>query len=132
MSDRNIDLVRHAYDAVNRGDVETVLSLSAPDIVWLPLRSATEGEFRGHDGIRKYFADNAQIFDAFGFEPHDFRDLGDDRVLFIGEVWVRGRGSGVETRSPSASVVWLRDGRAVRVEDFGTPERALEAVGLPD
>jgi ketosteroid isomerase-like protein len=132
MSQENVEVVRSAYEAVNRGDVETVVSLSQPDVVLLALRSATEGAFRGHDGIRKYFRDNAETFEAFGFDFREFRDLGEDRVLFVGEVWVRGRASGVTTRSSSASVVWLRDGKAIRIEDFGTPERALKAVGMSE
>jgi ketosteroid isomerase-like protein len=129
MSRENVEVVRRAYEAANRGDVERVVALAQPDVVLVPLRAATEGAFHGHDGIRKYFRDNAQTFDAFGFDIREFRDLGSDRVLFIGEVWVRGKGSGAATRSPSASVIWLRDGKAVRIEDFGTAERALDAVG---
>jgi ketosteroid isomerase-like protein len=132
MSQEDVEVVRRAYEAANRGDIETMISLAQPDVVLVPLRSATEGAFQWHDGIRKYFRDTAQVFDAFGFDFREFRDLGENRVLFVGEVWIRGKESGVTTRSPSASIVWLRDGKAVRLEDFGTPERALEAVGLQD
>jgi len=43
----------------------------------------------------------------------------------------RGKGSGVEVEARGAHVCTVRDGRAVRLEMYLDPARALEAVGLP-
>jgi hypothetical protein len=59
----------------------------------------------------------------------DVHDLG-DRVLCIGSIRVRGRGSGVETDIPTASISEYRAGRLSRFKDFGKARLALDAAGL--
>src|SRR5262249_29832688 len=45
-------LIRQGYDAFARGDVEAVLGLLNPDIIWhVPGRSPLSGEYRGHDEV---------------------------------------------------------------------------------
>ena len=68
-------------------------------------------------------------FEIFRADYPETRDLG-DRVLAIGTVHVRGRGSGVETEVPSAGVAWFRGGKATRWEDFGDRKLAMGAAGL--
>ena len=48
------------------------------------------------------------------------------------ELHVRARGSGIETDIPTGAIVEFRDGKIVGWEDFGSKERALEAVGLAE
>jgi ketosteroid isomerase-like protein len=132
VSQEQVDKVRAAYEAINRGDIEPVLEMSHEDIVWVPLRAKTEGSFHGHDGIRAFLRDNAESFDEFRFEFIDFIDLGKGRILFWGTVHVRGKGSGASVEQGSASVVWFRGEKASRVEDFGAPERARAALGISE
>ena len=49
----------------------------------------------------------------------DIRDLGDERLLAIGSLRMRGRGSGVESDVASAAVVQFRDGVMQEVKDYG-------------
>lgn len=101
-----------------------------PDIEFFALRSATEGTFQGHEGVRAFFADNRESFEVFEPLHDDFRDLGDGRVLVLGSIRIRGRGSGVETEVPSAVLVTVRDGRIAYFKDYGDTQAALEAAGL--
>ncbi len=114
---------------MKRGDVEGLLSVVAEDVVWLAARSAVEGAYRGHAGIRKFFADNEENFELFVPEFRDVRDLG-DRVLAIGTIHIRARGSGVETDIPTAGIATYERGKLVRWEDFRDRRLALEAAGL--
>ena len=50
----------------------------------------------------------------------------------IGHIRTRGRESGAETGSPHASVVDLKDGKAVRIRAYLDPKEALEAAGLSE
>jgi limonene-1,2-epoxide hydrolase len=101
-----------------------------PDVEWIPLRAATEGGYRGVAGIDKFVADTSEVFDKF--EAHcEFADLG-ERVLAWGVIHVRARGSGIETEIETGGVYEFRDGKLVRWEDFGSKEKALEAVGLSE
>lgn len=129
MSQENIEAARAFVDALNRGDIEGGLRFVHPEVVYEPLRAATEGAFVGHDGLRQFWADTTEVFELFQVEYADLRDLG-DRVLGIGSISVRGRGSGVETDIPTAGIAEYRDGLLWRFKDYGEARRALEAAGL--
>ena len=101
-----------------------------PDVEYLPLRSATEGTYRGIAGVERFNADTKEVFEKF--EPHyEFLDLG-ERVLAWGVIHVRAKGSGIETDIPTGGIFEFRDGKVVRWQDFGSKAKALEAVGLAE
>jgi ketosteroid isomerase-like protein len=125
----NVEIVRRLAEAIGRGDVATVLAEMHPEIVLEPHRSVTEGAFIGHDGLRAFMADTAETFELFVPELSDLRDLG-DRVLVIGSIRLRGRGSGIEMTVPVAAIFELRDGLVVRFKDYVEPRIAFEAAGL--
>lgn len=129
MSEENLRAFRELVEAGNRGDVDGALRCVAEDVEWIAARSAVQGPYRGHQGIRAFFADNEESFEVFRGELDELRDLG-DQVLVFGKVHVRGRGSGVETDIPIAGIATYRDGRLIRWEDFRERNRALEAAGL--
>jgi len=130
MATDNVELFHRGVRAWSEFDEETALELTTEDVELFALRSATEGPYLGHDGIRAFFADNRESFDLF--EPHydDVRDLGDGQVLGLGSIRIRGKGSGVETDVPSAVIVTFRDGRLAKLRDYGDRDAALEAAGL--
>jgi len=132
MSAENVELFHRVNAAVNRGDVEWAVRHSTEDVVIVAARSAVEGAFVGHEGVRKFFADNATNFDVFLGRYDDVRDIGEDRVLAIGTIHIRGRGAGVETDIPAAGIATYRDGKLTRWEDFRERRLALKAVGLAE
>jgi ketosteroid isomerase-like protein len=125
----NVAAFARLVEAVNRGDTEAACRLTAENAVLIPRRAATEGAYVGHDGVRSWFADNRATFEIFRLDYPDVRDLG-DRVLAIGTVHIRGRGSQVETDGPSAGVATFSEGKATRWEDFGDARLAVEAARL--
>jgi uncharacterized protein len=129
MSQENVEIVRRQADAVNRRDVDAVLSDMDPEIEFIPRRAAVQGTYHGHKGIRDFFADTFETFDLFEATNEEIHDLG-DRIVSIGKLRIRGKGGGVEVTVPTAIVLALRNGKIVRFEDFSERSRALEAVGL--
>src|SRR5213592_3858315 len=130
MSQENVEAFLEGNEAMRRGDVEVLLGWVDEECVFLAARSAVEGAYRGHDGIRRFMADNAENFEKFEPDYPDVRDLG-NRVLAIGTIHVRGRGSGVETDIPAAGIAtFSEEGRLIRWEDFRERHLALEAAGL--
>ena len=99
------------------------------EAVFEPLRSGTEGPFVGHEGMRRFIADTEEMFEIFEISYTDVRDLG-DRLVAIGSIRMRARGSGVEVDVRSAAVVDYRDGLLWRYKDYGEPRLALSAAGL--
>jgi ketosteroid isomerase-like protein len=129
MSQDNVEAFRQTAEAISQGAVEAALALVAEDAVVKAARSAVQGDYLGHDGVRQFFADNAESFEVFQLNLHEVRDLG-DKVLAIGTIRLRGREGGVETEVPMAGVAVFRSGKLSRWEDFRDRRLALEAVGL--
>jgi ketosteroid isomerase-like protein len=130
MSQENVELLRRGIDEMNRVGISDVnLRLYYhPDVEYLPLRSATEGTYRGIAGVERFNADTEEVFEKF--EPqYEFLDLG-ERVLAWGVIHVRAKGSGIETDIATGGIFEFRDGKVVRWEDFGSKDKALKAVGL--
>ena len=132
MSAENVEVARRMMQAVSRGDIDSAIRHTTEDVVIIAARSAVEGPFVGHEGVRKFFADNAENFEVFQLHEDDVRELGDDRVLQTGTIHIRGRGGGVETDIPFAGITTFRDGKASRWEDFRERRLALEAAGLAE
>ena len=127
-----IEAFLRGVDAINRLDVHAVLALTHEECVFEPLRSQTEGAFVGHEGMRTFLADTAQTFELFKATYTDLRDLGDERLLAIGTIRMRGRESGVENDVLSAAIVEFRDGRMLGYRDHGDRQLALQVAGLSD
>jgi ketosteroid isomerase-like protein len=53
----NADLIRRAYDAFSRGDIEGVFAFFAKDILWhIPGRGPLSGDYRGHVEVQGFFS----------------------------------------------------------------------------
>jgi ketosteroid isomerase-like protein len=130
MSQENVEIIRSLTDDWNRGSAKADPDRLHPDLEFLPRRAATEGAYRGLAGFESFIADTLEVFEKF--EMHsEFADLG-ERVLAWGHIHVRARGSGIETDVEIGGVIEFRDGKVVRWEDFGSKDKALEAVGLSE
>ena len=109
-----IAVVRAIYEAFARRDVEEALRHIDETIEFVPagtlgLTGRAE-PYRGHDGVREYFADAATVWDELTLHAEDFR-------VVAGGVVVFGRVEGTRREGPyRAAAVWIwqvRDGKAV-------------------
>jgi ketosteroid isomerase-like protein len=132
MSQENVEIVRRFTEAFNNGDVEAVLAYSHPEIEFIPLRATIQGAYRGHSGLREYFADTAENLDVLYVAIDERPTRGDRIVVNIGTLRIRGKGSGVEVTVPTAAVFTVHDGKVARVEDFGDRTAALAAADLSE
>jgi ketosteroid isomerase-like protein len=131
MSEENVEVVRQALAAYARGDIEEGLSYLHPEgeLHSAVIGSAEGKVFRGHDGIRTWFAELGETFEEMTTELTEYRDLG-DRVVAFGHIHARGRESGLELDSPTGWVMTLRDGKVLKAEGFLSRAETLEADGL--
>jgi ketosteroid isomerase-like protein len=134
MSRENVESFQRAVEAYNRRDFEAVLEFLDPEIEWHPAVQAMMGGetavYRGHAEVRELFRDVTEVFDVFDIELNEIRDLGEDRVVAIGRLRTRGRGSAAQTESPVGFVVDGRNGKAIRIRNYLDPMETLEAAGL--
>ena len=131
MSQENVDVIRAAIEAMNRRDIEGVLRLMDPGVRFEHRLAALEGNFVGVDGVRRWFADLLENFDAWNIDCSDIRDLG-DRVLALGTIEATGRTSGVEAALPITVVARFEDKRITHFTDYGDKSKALDAAGLSE
>jgi ketosteroid isomerase-like protein len=130
MSRENVEVVREAQESWNRGETAVREEIWHSDVEFLPLRSATEGGYRGVSGIEAFVSDTLAVFEKFEMN-YEYADLG-DQVLAWGTIHLRARGSGLETDIQTGGLFDFRDGKIVRWEDFGSKAAALEAAGLSE
>jgi len=131
MSQENLDAFHRMLKDFQRGDFDAWIGSFSEDAEFIPRRAPIEGDFRGHEGLRRFLADTAETFDVFHPDYDDVQDVG-DHVLALGTLRLRGKGGGVEMEVTSALVGTFRDGKLVRFQDFGDPDKALAAVGLSE
>lgn len=131
MSEENIALVRRGLEAINRRDIETVLSFCHPEVELVPsLVGGIEGTtFRGREGYRRWFEQQSELYDEVIFELRDIRAVG-DQVVALYDVRVRGAGSGIELESPRAAVFTIEGAQLTRQIGYESQADALRAVGL--
>jgi uncharacterized protein len=130
MSEANAEIVRKSFDAIGRGDLESLLQLYDPEIEFQPLTGTQveTGGYRGHQGVRRYFDEAAEVWDEVRPVAGEVTTIGDEVIVF-GHCAIRGKASELETESACAWVVTVRDGRITRHRVFRTNDEALEAAG---
>jgi ketosteroid isomerase-like protein len=132
MSEENVEVVRQAFDAWNRGDHEALLRMWGRGRGVLFLRAQLEGRaYRGPDGLREFIDELADEWTDVRFEVDEFRDAG-ERMVGSGRFRARGRASGVDINVPLGVVGVVRSGRIVYARFFSDPSEALEAAGLSE
>ena len=131
MSEENVELVRDSLDAYARGDLEKVVSHVSPEgELHSAIISGAEGNvYRGHEGVRRWYAETFETFEEVRIEVSEIRDLG-ARVLVLGQLKAVGRESGVKVDSPTGWIYTISRGMLVKIEGFLSHADALEAAGL--
>jgi ketosteroid isomerase-like protein len=128
---------RQAYEAANRRDFDVLLLRLDPEIefqfdespVGGMLPPDLVGVHRGHEGYVRVWEAGLEAADNYRLEPEEVIDFG-DRLLVVGRQTGRGTSSGIPFDEPLLSLFTLRRGLVVRLKDFATRDKALEAAGV--
>ena len=94
MAHPNEDLVRRAFDAFAKGDVDTLRELTDQDAVWHhPGRNQLSGDYRGVDAILGSFAKTAELTGGtFRADLHDVVANDEHAVaIYVGRAEREGR-----------------------------------------
>jgi ketosteroid isomerase-like protein len=142
MSEENVEILRRVYAAYNaawsapnpREDLRVVFESSVdPEIAWETEASGPAGVqiFHGIDGVMEFFDLILEAFEYGRQVPERFIDCGDRLVVFV-RTEARARTTGLELNEQWAHLVTMRDGKAVRWQQFRDRADALEAAGLSE
>ena len=130
MSQDNIALVRGAYEAFQRGDIDAVLEAFDSNIEWFspgPSELPFAGARQGHAALREFFAALDETFEIQRFEPKEFLAV-DDKVIVVGEETNRVKATDTVVDTEWAHVVTCRNGKVVRFHEYGDMSAIVAAL----
>jgi len=134
MSEENLQVVRAAIDAVNKGDPDAFLACLDPEVVWDDTEgwAGLRGVYRGPAEVRDWFqAALVDPWDSLHIAAEEITEASDgQRVSVAGSVRARGRTSGAEADIRVWQVLWMRGGKITRRQLYWTRDEAAEAAGL--
>ena len=122
----NVAVVRGFYQAV---DVPAMLEFLDPQIEWRgPESLPWGGTFRGHDGVRKFFAIVADRIAEARREKQQYLDAGERVVVLLRSIGRAKGGTGWDL--PEVHVWTVRHGKAVSFDNY--VDTAIVLRTLPD
>jgi uncharacterized protein len=125
----NIKTVQALYGAFQRGDVGTIISLLAPDVVWSepdnPLNPSA-GTRRGHEGFLEWLRIGRNAEDILALEPRQFL-AGSDTVAVLGYSKCRAKPTGRIYETEFVHVITFTNGKIARFQEFFDTYAAAEA-----
>jgi ketosteroid isomerase-like protein len=108
----NVVLVRRAFEAFDRRDLDTLAELTDPHVeLFAPTAVlANEGRcYRGHEGLARYLLDVERTWARLQVIPQKFREVG-NHVVCLGHTLAEAR-DGLEVDSPTAWVWEVCEGK---------------------
>ena len=129
MSQENVEIIRAAIDALNKGDLDAWLKEAAPDYELDFSRAVgpVHGVFK-LDQIRALLDDFFGQWEAVRFEADELIDAGEHVVVTLATS-SRGR-DGIEVTARTTWVWTFREGKVPRMGYYQDKPEALEAAGL--
>lgn len=127
MSEENLELIRAGFAAHNRGDLDALVEMYDPDVVFETLLLGTR---RGNEAIRLIYEENQKTLSGYTVDPVELIDSG-DQVVAVAQVNGVGPVSQMAMDGDRFAFLFtMKDGRVVREQAFRNREEALEAAGL--
>ena len=116
------DVIRTLYGTFGTRDIDTALALVDEEIEFWPkiimALTGREDPYRGHDGIRQYFADLAVIFDEVAIEVQSIRTVSGGAAVFGTTRGTPAGGDPIEV--PLMVFARLREGRVVHARSIAS------------
>jgi len=116
----DVQTLRDAYEAFNRGDIPAVLAVMDQDIEWHEPGGgrAPSGTFGGPQSVGDdVFSAVPENFDEFTAEPDRFFEAFDGNVIVVGQFRAKPK-SGGEMTAPFAHVWQMRSGKPARKHNY--------------
>ena len=129
MSRENVDLALLMSEFFNRRDLERFLALMHDEVEIEPRVGALEGDYHGHDGVRRWWSNLLELLPDYAAEVEALDDLGDITLARI-----RGMAHGAASSTPVIETWWQSirwsDRKCIWWRNFATRAEALGAIRL--
>jgi ketosteroid isomerase-like protein len=134
MSEENVTIACEFIEAIGDGRYDEAVTYLHPNAEWHNTRAFPgAGTVTGHDAIREFWRD---LFGAYGADRGG-AGVEVERTVDAGEVvvvlvhgWGRGRDSDIPVDTRWAHLLRIQNAEVVRIDIYGTFDRAIEAAGL--
>jgi ketosteroid isomerase-like protein len=116
----NLDIVRRAYDAFERGDMDAVVADMADEIEWQQAQGLPHGgTYNGVGAVRANVFDplDRDWWSSFSAVPLELLDAGDE-IVVLGRYVGVAKETGRRLDVPFVHVWSLREGKAWRFRQF--------------
>jgi ketosteroid isomerase-like protein len=124
------DVVRAAYDAFNRADVDAFCALATEDVEFHDLPDMPDPEvLRGRKGVETFFRVNWDIYERAWGEVDEVLDAGANRVLVLARPGGQARG-GSRLEQGRGLLITFADDKMREVRLYGDQRTARAAAGL--
>jgi ketosteroid isomerase-like protein len=111
-----IELIRKVDDAVNRRDIDAMMSMLTEDIVWDTTTPPDGQRFEGRDAVRAAGEEFFKASPNARFESEEIVALGDRAVARWVYRWVDGDDKAGHVRG--VDVYTLRDGKVAEIRSY--------------
>ena len=129
MSRENLNLALLTYELFNRRDLDALLALMDDEVEIEPRLGALEGDYRGHEGVRRWWRNLLDALPDYAAEVEELDDLGDLTLARI-----RGVAHGAASSTPVIETWWQlgrwSEGKCIWWRNFATEAEAVEAIRL--
>jgi ketosteroid isomerase-like protein len=128
-SETNAELVVRALTSYQQGDDETLRELMHPEIeIYSQPGMINAGRFTGFEGFKRWTAQWEEAWDEASYEPVEFIEVDDARLVVRVHVVGTGAGSGLKIDREYGYLYEIRDGRSTRFHLYESVQRAVEAA----
>ena len=128
--ERNINALRGAYAAFNRGDIDAAVQFLDPQIEWSePVEFPGGGTYHGRDGAKQYLTQSRAAWAEVVSEPVQFIPA-DNRIVVFVHARVRPRDGSQWQEVDLADVYTFREGKAIAMRAFADRHEAVRWAGV--
>jgi len=128
MSEENVEIVRRAFEALNREDLDALVEAYDPEVEIVTLML---GIYPGPEGARQAIEEGQRNLRGWKLDPNELIDAGNS-VIAIAHIRGAGQHSGIALGDLMALSFTIRNGLIIRQQSFRSKEEALEAAGLSE
>jgi ketosteroid isomerase-like protein len=133
-TEQRIAILRAAYAAFNRGDIDAAVQSLDPQIDWSePAEFPGGGNYKGREAAKQYLTNSRASVAEVISEPEQFIPIGDRIVVFV-YARIRLKDSTTWQEVRLADVYLFRDNTPIQMKAFADRQQALQwanAQSLP-
>jgi ketosteroid isomerase-like protein len=130
MPNKNVQVVKDAYEAFKTGNMDGLFGAMTSDIDWESIGRRSDfpslGSWKGLANAKEFFRVVGETLEFHAFSPREFHAVG-DLVFAFGSYEMTVRKTGRRIASEFLHAFWVKSGKVTRFREFTDTARFAEA-----